>query len=483
MKKRLCALLLFCAFLIISCSSAASAEAGIDFEYPAEHLSSQSTLQSLESAVDLDALESYLFEQFKTCPDYIDISSFGLDYDYSGALKNFIWDEMYGAFQIYALGTAPSLDGSIISEVYATYRYDAETYNSMYAECVAQAEKLLSGIKGNSKLAEVEKALLIHDRLAIHCEYDYDAYLAGALPEEAFYIYGALVSRQAVCQGYAEAYGFLLDMVGIESYICESDTLNHAWNIVYIGGKPYHVDVTWDDPVWDVNGRVDHENFLRSNSGIAASGHNASDYDMPAIYGDYENASWMYNTSEYVLLNGEIYYIAKVQGGTSGTLMRYSDGAVLADLSGMWMASATSFWRGNYSRLSTDGKYLYYNTAKAVYRFDVATNTAEKIFEPDLSAYENYSIYGFRYENGKLIYDIFSKANFTAETPIDLEYEYVANITGDVDGSGRVDSLDLVILAQMIASGNTNDSADINGDSAVSSIDLVTLAQLIASGE
>ena len=34
-----------------------------------------------------------------------------------------------------------------------------------------ETNKLLAGIKGNASLSEVEKALLIHDRLALTCSY------------------------------------------------------------------------------------------------------------------------------------------------------------------------------------------------------------------------------------------------------------------------------------------------------------------------
>lgn len=478
MKKRLCAGLLSL-ILILSLGAfpaAVYAENAVEWNYPVEHLSAHRGYDSLKDAVDLKSLESYLFEQFRTCTDSFDISSFGLSREFETDLFNYIWKEMYGAFHVYALGCRIDGNGTITT-LRATYKYDAATYNEMYEKCLDAADELLGGIRYNSALTEVEKALLIHDRLAVHCEYAYDELLSGSLLPENYTIYGALVGRRAVCQGYAEAYAFLLDMVGIESYICESDALNHAWNIVYIGGKPFHVDVTWDDPVRDVNGRVNHANFLRSNSGIVASGHDAADYDAPAVYDDYENASWLDNTSEYVLLGGEIYYIATVGKSREASLTRLSDGKALADLTETWSAGGNSYWLGNYSRLATDGKYLYYNSSKAFYRFDPETNTAEIVFEPDLSADEGYSIYGMRYESGKLIYDIWTKPNFDASTPTDLEYELtMVFIKGDINGNGRIDANDYALvkrhwLGSYTIRGGAFDAADINGNGRIDVFD------------
>jgi hypothetical protein len=137
--------------------------------------------------------------------------------------------------------------GNYITEVIPYYDYAASVYQPMYAACEAAADKLLSGIVGNQDLTDVQKALLIHDRLAVWCEYDYARLLDDTLTDETYTMYGALVNRYTVCQGYAETYLFLLRVVGIESELCSSDALNHAWNIVKIDGKFYHVDVTWDD--------------------------------------------------------------------------------------------------------------------------------------------------------------------------------------------------------------------------------------------
>jgi hypothetical protein len=60
-------------------------------------------------------------------------------------------------------------------------------------------------------------------------------------------LYGALVEKESVCEGYAEAFKYIADEFGINAIIARSKT--HEWNFVEINGKWYILDVTWDDPV------------------------------------------------------------------------------------------------------------------------------------------------------------------------------------------------------------------------------------------
>ena len=169
----------------------------------------------------------------------------------------------------------------------------------MYSKMVEHAEILLYDVKGNDSLSDVEKALILHDRLAAFNAYDYENYMLAVqkqdislIPNESYNAYGALGLGISVCQGYALAYDYLLEQVGIKSEYCSSDVLNHAWNIVYIDNKPYHVDVTWDDHPWDISGKVEHNNFLKSTYGIKETGHNATDYITTPVDTTYDNYFW-----------------------------------------------------------------------------------------------------------------------------------------------------------------------------------------------
>lgn len=124
----------------------------------------------------------------------------------------------------------------------------------------------------SEEMSDLEKVLALHDFLVRECDYDYENYLNNTLSGNSYTAYGTLVNGVAVCSGYAEAYSTLLQRVGITSVILSSDEMNHAWNMVLLDGEWYHVDATWDDPVYSydgidyvMEGKVRHKYFLRSD--------------------------------------------------------------------------------------------------------------------------------------------------------------------------------------------------------------------------
>ena len=99
------------------------------------------------------------------------------------------------------------------------------------------------------------KAVLIHNYLCGTVTY-YDK--KDATSTERSYIqsaYGALIKRQCVCQGFAEAYKRLCGEAGVPCDQIRGQILSdmgwHAWNIVHLDGgkKPCHVDCTWDTDI------------------------------------------------------------------------------------------------------------------------------------------------------------------------------------------------------------------------------------------
>lgn len=68
-------------------------------------------------------------------------------------------------------------------------------------------------------------------------------------------IYGALIEKQVVCEGYAKALKYVLDAIDIPCVLVSGTATNtdgqteaHMWNYVQIGENWYAVDSTWNDP-------------------------------------------------------------------------------------------------------------------------------------------------------------------------------------------------------------------------------------------
>lgn len=90
-------------------------------------------------------------------------------------------------------------------------------------------------------LSTYEKGRRIHDLLIEKIEY-----VKGADMNQS--AYSALVEGKSVCAGYARAYQYLMQRLGIPCYYCTGFAgEDHAWNIIGLDDGYYNVDVTWDD--------------------------------------------------------------------------------------------------------------------------------------------------------------------------------------------------------------------------------------------
>ncbi|MBW7476049.1 S-layer homology domain-containing protein [Paenibacillus oenotherae] len=137
-----------------------------------------------------------------------------------------------------------------------------EMNNDRAKQVYAKAEAILKEII-QPDMTEYETELAIHDYLLLNIAYDYENYKKDSVPEDSYTMYGALIGGIAVCQGYAYSAQLLLEMAGIEAHVVTgtANGIAHAWNKVKIGGEYYNLDVTWDDPVPDVSGRVTYGYF------------------------------------------------------------------------------------------------------------------------------------------------------------------------------------------------------------------------------
>ena len=113
---------------------------------------------------------------------------------------------------------------------------------------------------------------MVHDYLVDNLEYD-----TSISRPHIYTIYGALINKVCVCEGYARAFKYIMDGLNIpcvmvmgEATNSQGQRENHAWNYVQINGKWYAIDVTWDDPVVYGGGRVTNESrykyFLKGSN-------------------------------------------------------------------------------------------------------------------------------------------------------------------------------------------------------------------------
>ncbi|MBO6243242.1 MAG: hypothetical protein J6O41_01555 [Clostridia bacterium] len=115
---------------------------------------------------------------------------------------------------------------------------------------------------------------MVHDYLVDDVQYDVTTSKANI-----YNIYGTLINGEAVCEGYARSFKYIMDSLEIPCIMVigkgtnsEGRTENHAWNYVKINDIWYAIDVTWDDPV-SRTGWIPRESkykyFLKSSAEIS----------------------------------------------------------------------------------------------------------------------------------------------------------------------------------------------------------------------
>ena len=125
-------------------------------------------------------------------------------------------------------------------EMNFVYKYSIKQTNIMLMEAEAAAEEIMELV--SPSMSDYEKLKIFHDYLAVNVESSTDS-------PEADSIYGALVNKKALCEGYAKAFSYLCNLAGIENMIVTGYTnVAHMWNMVKLDGNWYHVDVGWDKP-------------------------------------------------------------------------------------------------------------------------------------------------------------------------------------------------------------------------------------------
>lgn len=127
----------------------------------------------------------------------------------------------------------------------------------------------------NSDLSDIDTALEVHNYIASHAEYNTTGYNTGTLSNIDHSAYGVLVEHTGVCDSYSLAYQYIMKCIyNIDTVVVTSQPMNHAWNLIKINGNYYHVDLTWDDGTFTMNGKVIDYNvrylyFLLSDDAIS----------------------------------------------------------------------------------------------------------------------------------------------------------------------------------------------------------------------
>lgn len=170
------------------------------------------------------------------------------------------------------------------TKITLTYHYSKSTMKKRYTKTKAIVQTIKKNL--GSGLSKEQAALSVHDYLIRRITYNMK-YAQAVLNNPDYPVdwnshtaYGVLIGKKGVCAGYAYAYRMILAAYNIPCLIMDSESMNHAWNMVKLGNSWYHVDVTWDDPdassQWKKGSSgtlVYYTHFLLNNSEMTDTGH------------------------------------------------------------------------------------------------------------------------------------------------------------------------------------------------------------------
>jgi len=118
-----------------------------------------------------------------------------------------------------------------------------------------------------------QKIRVLHDWVVLNTQYD--------MTFKRYSAYDILNGGSAVCQGYALLMDALLNEAGFNTLFVTGNVKpefrvdtnvvsdgGHAWNMVQVDGKWYHLDATWDDPTPDQPGVVGYNYYMLTDAEV-----------------------------------------------------------------------------------------------------------------------------------------------------------------------------------------------------------------------
>ena len=262
----------------------------------------------------------------------------------------------------------------IVTAILPTYtETDKDVIEEMWAQIDKETNNILLYVEND--MTDFEKVMEVHDYMVLHYDYDW------TLQNHDITI---MVTKTGVCESYALAFNYIMNIVGVESVMVTSAAMEHAWNLVQVNGKWYHVDVTWDDPKGLPPDQISHEFELLSDERIQSMENPHFGYDTGGRVADsdkYDYADWHENHSQIVSIDNIDYWVSgnNIVDGSGNIIYENLDGG---DES--WsVGSGSGYPKSVYAGLAEFSGLLYFNTDKAIYSYNPKTGETKLIEEID----------------------------------------------------------------------------------------------------
>ena len=147
------------------------------------------------------------------------------------------------------------------SSIKPDYKYARQ----IVKQSIGVVTKYLQTFDALKTKSDIVKETYIHDYCLDNFQYDY------TFSDYSHSILGPVLNKTAVCEGIAKFVKLTFDYLGVKSIVIRGKAKNpaiedsasemHAWNIVKIDRKTYHLDVTFDMTLKSKINRYDYFNL------------------------------------------------------------------------------------------------------------------------------------------------------------------------------------------------------------------------------
>ena len=208
---------------------------------------------------------------------------------YSSDIANIVYSVYYDHPELFWVDSSLSyyMNGSgIVTSLTVNFNgtaSDLKSSQQLFEGTIAPLIKLASSLP-----EDVQKVKLVHDYLTNTIQY-----VSGSAYNQS--AYSAIVNGKTVCAGYAHAFQYCMQKLGIPAaYIVGYAGENHAWNLLRLDGEYYSMDVTWDDPLGNPATTYYYDYFNVTDSYLSKDHtRDAISAKLPAAYGTrYSYASY-----------------------------------------------------------------------------------------------------------------------------------------------------------------------------------------------
>lgn len=356
----------------------------------------------------IDAAKKIILEALQNGDEYIDFTGPGVYYE----------RDIVPAYPI-VINENPELFYVSGRFDFVDYKYDFERKDWYNMRIAPQYNIPVSEIAGAKAAFQAEisriiayasrgstpmmKALLVNDFFCLNYQYD--------LSKSYYDAYSLFTKKTGVCNAYMLGYKVIMRALGIPVKAVTSEAMNHAWNLIQIGGTWYHVDVTWNDPVPDSAGKAWHAYFLRSDAGFLDNPYGGTHYSWVVENGGnatstrYDDAIWCQSNVPSVVRGDASYYIRGYDPGE--ILARSSEKEdVIYTFKTTWKITTPegmgSSWRGGFSWLGCYRDYLIFTVYDGIHALSLSDGSVKTLF----SAPSGLGVWGAALDGNVVHYEL-----------------------------------------------------------------------------